>query len=525
MSNRDIRLSGYYTWIHPFFPILPPPTSYPVTDNPIPWSPKRLDGDISPSSSPLSLALSTILSLIPFADQQPLHCDCAAFKRYHAQNLAMRALDSIETDSEIPDSASSPARALLHDQRIPPRERFHPEVPIELEAIIALCILSVYEYAQRGNLKKMRDRAGQALVAAMDLSLHCQAPTEDEFSEARRRTWWMCYICVCQAAIVSCTNPAMSAHDPRFTTPFPSLQADSEAWPLFIRSQQEILSATQFVRQLNETIETGTGAKHASETMIEFHGSIDEMIIKTEHWAQRPLPRKPIDSSESIVAEALMAMSKIKLNSARIKVHRYCAFSDIPVFSERHCDLEKAKPISAGVSDQGSTAMSSCCSTALPLFNSAALSSRGGASEHSTSSSSSYSGAMTAETPNIPFSFTSHESSRICMKSALNIAKAFESLPFPRPIPSRDHTPSPQFTCAPRTMPSFACCAMQSAYALLNLHHKAYVMIRTANNEHLISSLLDQCESGLQSVLAALDNYAMSFEAISGMRGPSVRGL
>ena len=38
-------------------------------------------------------------------------------------------------------------------------------------------------------------------------------------------------------------------------------------------------------------------------------------------------------------------------------------------------------------------------------------------------------------------------------------------------------------------------------------------------NDHLVSSLTDQLRSGLQKVVGALDNYSMSFEALSGMRG------
>lgn len=62
--------------------------------------------------------------------------------------------------------------------------------PEDLETLLALLILSVYEYSQRGNLLKMRYRAGQALALALDKSLH-SCLDNDEFSEARRRAWWM----------------------------------------------------------------------------------------------------------------------------------------------------------------------------------------------------------------------------------------------------------------------------------------------------------------------------------------------
>ena len=72
-----------------------------------------------------------------------------------------------------------------------PRPAFHSRVPVELESVIALSILSVYEYAQRGNITKMRDRASQALMMAMNLSLHDRGTELDGFAEARRRIWWM----------------------------------------------------------------------------------------------------------------------------------------------------------------------------------------------------------------------------------------------------------------------------------------------------------------------------------------------
>lgn len=71
------------------------------------------------------------------------------------------------------------------------RTPFHPRTPVELESILALLVLCVYEYAQRGNLLKMRYRAGQALVMAMNMSLHALGEEHDEFAEARRRAWWM----------------------------------------------------------------------------------------------------------------------------------------------------------------------------------------------------------------------------------------------------------------------------------------------------------------------------------------------
>ena len=131
-----------------------------------------------------------------------------------------------------------------------------------------------------------------------------------------------------------------------------------------------------------------------------------------------------------------------------------------------------------------------------------------------------------SDLPELNLPFSSHLSAKYCLKAALNIAQSFEALPYPNPTVyqgSLASWPSNDSSKAPRTMPSFVCCAMQSSYAMLMTCHK----IRATNdegfidqwNEHLVSNLTSQLRNGLQKVVEALDNYSMSFEALSGMRG------
>jgi hypothetical protein len=187
------------------------------------------------------------------------------------------------------------------------------------------------------------------------------------------------------------------------------------------------------------------------------------------------------------------------------------------------------------------------------------------------------------------FPFSSHQSAKICLKSALNIAHSFDELPFPNPtgvepqpqqhsLAQHAHSgagvvgglgagaggpPAPCFlsptsaTVCPRTMPSFACCAMQCAYALLMVHQKTKTMYQysaevasiaagagsgampNSNNGHAggvlnshgngngagaprplaVNSLLVRLQQGLSSIYATLSNYATAFEALGGMRG------
>ena len=156
--------------------------------------------------SAVSLAISAVLALIPCPeDVNPLDPASILWRRKYSQFLAKSALESIESENERPESSIEPSKALSDTDEDVSRERFHPDVPVELESIIALDVLSIYEYAQRGNLKKMRTRAGSALVSAMSQYLHKRCEVDEENTEARRRVWWMTYLCVSQASVLSNT--------------------------------------------------------------------------------------------------------------------------------------------------------------------------------------------------------------------------------------------------------------------------------------------------------------------------------
>lgn len=115
------------------------------------------------------------------------------------------------------------------------------------------------------------------------------------------------------------------------------------------------------------------------------------------------------------------------------------------------------------------------------------------------------------------------------MNSALAIAAAFEALP--TPSASEAVAAGGELGLSPRTMPSFACCAMQSAYTLLMVYHRTWVLAQSAqeratqgpregvqDTQDKATQLLIRCDQGLRSVLSALDNYSIAFEALGGMR-------
>jgi hypothetical protein len=199
--GNDSILNAYYIFVHPFFQILPPPEVTLEVD-----APAEGPTDFQPIS-PLAMALLAILSLVPHPDDaQPDSDESICLRRQEAHTFSQMAMESIETETELLESATSPSAALDHTRPSFSRERLHPCLPVELESVLAHVVLSIYEYAQRGNLAKMRNRASQAYDAAIRLCLHDISDLPiDECTEARRRAWWMT-VSGCVPAVRDCTD-------------------------------------------------------------------------------------------------------------------------------------------------------------------------------------------------------------------------------------------------------------------------------------------------------------------------------
>lgn len=141
-----------------------------------------------PTSS-LTLALSAMLVLIPTAeDTFPIAETSLALRRSYAQLFAQAALTAVETETDDLSPASSTNMFEAESCRA---HGLHPQVPTQLHPVMALVVLSIYEYCQRGNISRMRARGNQAITTAMDISLHRLDSTATDYSEAQRRAWWM----------------------------------------------------------------------------------------------------------------------------------------------------------------------------------------------------------------------------------------------------------------------------------------------------------------------------------------------
>jgi hypothetical protein len=156
-----------------------------------------LKGRYGPST-PLSLALSAILALIPLPDDPDPKGEKSTWnRRIQAHKFAQASYETLDNESELVDSIINPKDALSNGSPGTHRAPFHQDLPLDLEANVSYLLLSVYEYGQRGNVKKMLNRSGQALMLALDAKLY--SPIVDQFVEARRRVWWATVSFMCQA--------------------------------------------------------------------------------------------------------------------------------------------------------------------------------------------------------------------------------------------------------------------------------------------------------------------------------------
>lgn len=274
------------------------------------------------------------------------------------------------------------------------------------------------------------------------------------------------------------------------------------------------------------------------QRMREMECMLEPLESAADTWVLRSTTTSPVDPTEDVLSRSLRCLSRVKLASARTKVHRYCAFTDKPLFYGKHCDL---KPLPPAGSENGDGAQADepnrwpACSCSSTLVLGAAQSTPDLLAPCDTvvpqldpsNGTNTNSGVPAAPAP-VTFPFSGHQSARICLKSSLGLTSAYENLPYPNPTglpwPGLVSYLSPTSAIpAPRTMPSFACCAMQCAYSLLMVHQKTSAVYPGAlgadGSGVLVGSLLVMLQGGLTSILGTLENYAMAFEALGGMRG------
>ncbi|KAH8125935.1 hypothetical protein LI328DRAFT_166750 [Trichoderma asperelloides] len=371
------------------------------------------------------LALSAILALIPLPHEA--RCTSAAY----------RHVGSAAASEQLPIA----------------RDPFHPQAPVELESILALLLLSNYEHTERANLLKMTARASQALIIAKNMSLHRLGTETDNFSEAKRRVWWMTYFCAHLCSVVR-----------------------QSAWLIFLDALRIGVASVKFTSSYNEQLNSHTDMSAVNEQMK----LLDRWVLQVSNRAESYIPVSgavELDPSyESTTAQVMRRLSRIRLSSTRIRLHRFQAFSDTPLFSENHCDLKTTNSFNNSANISSDTNI-----TPYNMLQSPA--------------------------------FTYDQSTDICVASALTIARQLQRLPFPSASIG---------VISPRAMPTCTCCAMQASYVLLMQFYKLHAThtqpILSGDLPQDTERAVDELRHGLEDIISSMNNFATAFEAIAGMR-------
>ncbi|KAB8067992.1 hypothetical protein BDV29DRAFT_196020 [Aspergillus leporis] len=501
-SEKDI-VNAYYIYIHPYLPLLPPPPVADISDRPKLFEPQpEVVCTVSKSSLPywpissLSLAFSAILALIPPSEDQNPTEECNVWlRRSYAHFFAQAAFTSAE--KEIDEHAiPGPRPTNLVNQGC-----LHPDVTRQLHPILALVVLSMYEFCQCGSVARMRNRANQALITAMDFSLHALGSSA---SEAQRRAWWAAAFVVHHSSILHFSAPIITASDPRINTPFPiiGLQADvTEPWPILLGAEEAMLSVAQVVdpKQSSQTpaLNLGSQIRHLDSYLLSLSVKCYPYMTSTD-----------INAVEAQASQCMGMIAYIVIHSARIRLHRFRAFREIPIFFNKHCDL-------SAISEN-------------EVFPMGAL-------------------------PELPahyeslFPFTEQESLVTCLKSSLSVVRTLRDLARPNPfapVDTRKDTSTAKveiqtiyngaatmFIRPFGALPYFKCAAMQAGYSLCMLLHRVraalaskhllacYPLLANPSSETEVDDarrLLEELRYGIESLILSLKQDVI-FEGIAAM--------
>ncbi|KAE8419381.1 hypothetical protein BDV36DRAFT_136558 [Aspergillus pseudocaelatus] len=491
-------VNAYYVFVHPYFPVLPPPAVAQYEDRPFAISLRTVQADHESlpywPTSPFALALSAILVLFPLPEDPHSMSEAAVNARQsYAELYAHAAMSSIENWIDLPE----PTTHLTSTAEGPTRwSSLHPDLPRKLESILALVLLGIYELCQRGNLSKMRARANQALTTAVDLSIHTADPDESGCSDAQSRAWWMTMFLSYHSSILSNSCPIILIDDPRISTPYPVFRGCLEPWPLLAKAQDTFLRTSNLAKELEKEDSKSSQSPTLLDRVRELNTLISSLAAESDRY--RCVTNR--QGAECFAPRNLWAITSAIIHSARIRLHRFRAFLDHPLFLGEHCGLNSINRIDF-------------LNTSHPLSPS----------------------RLTKI--NSTFPFTEQESAAICLKSSLTVSRVFRHLTPPNlyytDAPSdNDALPgSSTSRFCPRSLPYMACCQMQSFYALTMLLRRVRTSLSSGDLQacyHLLSQpepgsevqdaerLVEELRHGLESLSASM-RADVAFEGVVGM--------
>ena len=311
----------YYTEIHPFLPLLPPLHNI-----------KCVLQALLPES-PFCLAVQAILVLVPHPqDSNPKSTDSKRLRCATSNDFGRLTMNLIESTLENPT----------------------------LETVQALCILSLWEWGNSGNLARSRSRSDQAVQVAMELGIHeldkyaseeRSMEGEDWRRDMARRTWWQVYAAQITSALVSGTSPVVGPDDPRVQVHFPVCSLDDNTWPNWVNTLRQcsrvfaIVNAVYYSERADIAAwgsRPDAATVEAMEEMKHQVLEIDRRVVELMKQAEDTAIIELVPGGEEEVVRNQQTAVRLGLATTHIHIHRYQAFPEVSLFSKKICGLPQA---------------------------------------------------------------------------------------------------------------------------------------------------------------------------------------
>ncbi|KAJ5828916.1 uncharacterized protein N7525_007169 [Penicillium rubens] len=256
-----------------------------------------------------------------------------------------------------------------------------------------------------------------------------------------------------------------------------------------MKAQEALFESNKMVQNIESVDKTavlsdfGTRIRKLDSDFVSLVGEADRHVMTTFD-----------EGPEASVAQTMWMISRMLIHAARTRLHRFRAFMDIPLFLDNYCDLAAInsddfphQPAPKWLTDR-----------------------------------------------EVSFPFTEQESSIICLKSSLVVTTIYRNLPYANPLGSVTSSGSRTY---PKTIPYFACSAMQSCYGLLMLLHRLRACLATdrlSNCYHLLNNptpaseiadaerLSEELRHGVEILDRSLKSDVI-FEGVGGM-GREIEG-
>ncbi|KAF5515563.1 hypothetical protein CGCS363_v001592 [Colletotrichum siamense] len=133
-------------------------------------------------------------------------------------------------------------------------------------------------------------------------------------------------MCICNASIVNCKSPEDTIDISKVTIPYPTLAGSSKIWEQTIRAEETLVAATLLLVALVKGFNSETAAQSLHDNIRIMDDVIVHLLHDSGQDGDHRTPR--VEGSESRLTDCFRTTARIRLNSARIKLHRYRAMMD-----------------------------------------------------------------------------------------------------------------------------------------------------------------------------------------------------